>query len=133
MWLARAVCCEGCQEGPNHILECGVLASNRDKINMEAMRETDALYWPISALRILIKCKQDPVSHSIIKRMMSHREEQRKRDTWPLYHQHLVRMIREDCGLSDTFSEEEVEHVSGVIDVNSIRLLSNGLLYLVLF
>ena len=35
-------------------------------------------------------------------------------------------LIREDCGLADTFTEEDVEHVSGVIDVNSIRLLTNG-------
>ena len=120
------VCCEECQVGPNHSVECAVLAANRDKINMEKMRESDALYWPISALRILIKCQQNPVSHSIIKRMMSHMEEQRKRVTWPQYKEHLVRMIREDCGLGDTFSEEEVEHVSGLIDVNSIRLLANG-------
>ena len=90
------------------------------------LKERNALYWPISALRVLLKCRDNPTSLSIIRRMMSHREEQRRRETWPLYHQFLVRMIREDCGLADTFTEEDVEHVSGVIDVNSIRLLTNG-------
>ena len=35
-------------------------------------------------------------------------------------------MIRDGCKLGEVFSEEDVEHVSGVIDVNSIRLLTNG-------
>ena len=43
-----------------------------------------------------------------------------------MYDEHLVRMIRDKCGLGDMFSDEEVEHVSGVIDVNSIRLESHG-------
>merc|ERR1719278_494540 len=59
-------------------------------------------------------------------RMMSHNEEHHKREAWPLYHEHLVKMIREKCDLAGDFTEEEVEHVSGVIDVNSIRLLSHG-------
>ena len=120
------VCNETCQRGPNHSIECGVLTANKDKIDTAAMRERNALYWPISALRVLLKCKKNPRSWSIIKRMLGHREAQRRRETWPLYHQHLVKMIREGCGLADTFTEEEVEHVSGVIDVNSIRLLSHG-------
>merc|ERR1712117_710709 len=45
---------------------------------------------------------------------------------WPISEEHLVRMIRDKCGLGEMFSEEEVEHVSGVIDVNSIRLQSHG-------
>ena len=120
------VCGEECERGPNHSVECATLAANKETINMDAMKEKDALYWPISALRILLKCKENPRNWSIIKRMLSHREEQKKRQTWPLYHEHLIKFITEGCKLGDTFTEEEVEHVSGVIDVNSIRLLSNG-------
>jgi len=108
------------------MIECATLTAKKDKINMDAMREKDALYWPISTLRVLLKCKENPNNWSIIKRMMSHREEQKRRQTWPMYHEHLVKFISEGCGLGDTFTEEDIEHASGVIDVNSIRLLGNG-------
>ena len=120
------ICNSECASGPSHSIECATLTQFRDNIDMEAMKEKDALYWPISALRILLKCRENPVSWSIIKRMMSHNEEHQKREAWPLYHEHLVRMIREKCELAGDFTEEEVEHVSGVIDVNSIRLLTHG-------
>ena len=120
------VCNETCASGPNHSIECQTLADNKDNIDQEAMRERNALYWPISALRILLKCKDNPGNLSIIKRMLGHREEQRKRETWPLYEEHLVKMIRDGCGLGEVFSVEDVEHVSGVIDVNSIRLMTHG-------
>ena len=90
------VCDADCEDGAHHKIECQTLAENKDNISKEAMSERNALYWPISALRILLKCKDNPVSWSIIKRMLSHREEQRKRETWPLYKQHLVDMIRQE-------------------------------------
>ena len=120
------ICDETCATGPSHSIECPTLTQCRDNIDMEAMREKDALYWPVSALRILLKCKDNPRSWSVIKRMISHTEEHQKREAWPLYYEHLVKMIREKCDLGAHFTEEDVEHVSGVIDVNSIRLLSHG-------
>merc|ERR1712128_413400 len=112
--------------GPNHSIECKTLADNRDKIDLEYMRSKGTVYWPISTLRILLLSKENPGSWSVIQRMMSHREEHRMKETWPMYDEHLVKMIRDKCGLGDMFSEEEVEHVSGVIDVNSIRLQTHG-------
>ena len=37
-----------------------VLTANREKIDQEAMKERNALYWPISALRVLLKTKNNP-------------------------------------------------------------------------
>ena len=37
-----------------------VLTANREKIDQEAMKERNALYWPISALRVLLKAKNNP-------------------------------------------------------------------------
>jgi len=120
------VCGPECEVGQNHIIECQTLTENKDKIDLEYMKSKGTVYWPISALRILLLSKENPSSWSVIQRMMSHREEHRQKETWPMYHEHLVEMIRDKCGLGDTFSEEEVEHVSGVIDVNSIRLQTHG-------
>jgi len=120
------VCGVECETGPNHSVECSLLAEKKNEIDMAGMREDDALYWPISALRILILAKNNPSDWAVMRRMLSHKEEHRKKPSWPLYRKHLVEMIRDRLGLGDTFTEEDVEHVSGVIDVNSIRLLANG-------
>jgi len=120
------VCGPQCEVGPNHSIECKILAENKDKIDLDYMRKEGTLYWPISTLRILLLSKDDPCSWSVIQRMLSHREEHRKKETWPMYEEHLVNMIRDKLGLGEMFTEEEVEHVSGVIDVNSIRLQSHG-------
>ena len=37
-----------------------MLTANREKIDQEAMKERNALYWPISALRVLLKTKNNP-------------------------------------------------------------------------
>ena len=69
------VCNAECSAGPNHQIECKVknpdativqisgfqvLTANREKIDQEAMKERNALYWPISALRVLLKAKNNP-------------------------------------------------------------------------
>ena len=60
--------------GPTHQIQCKVyndattiqisgfkvLTANREKIDQEAMKERNALYWPISALRVLLKTKNNP-------------------------------------------------------------------------
>jgi len=120
------VCDEECEIGENHSIECATLAANKDKINVDELLNLKVLYWPISALRILIKSKSNPVTWAIIQRMMGHSEKQKVKSTWGQYHQHLVQFITQTCGLGETFSEAEVEHVSGVIDVNSIRLATHG-------
>jgi len=120
------VCGVECQEGDSHIIECKILSENRFNIPMDSMKDRNALYWPISALRVLIKSKESPEVYSVVQRMMGHREEHIKKETWHLYKKFLVDVIRNGCGLSDTFTEEEVEHVSGMIDVNSIRLQAKG-------
>jgi len=49
------VCNQECAAGPNHQIECKVLTANRAKLDQEAMKERNAQFWPISALRILLK------------------------------------------------------------------------------
>jgi len=120
------ICSKECQSGENHSIECKTLAENKANINIEAMKERNALTWPISALRILLKSKDSPEVWAVVQRMVGHREEHKKKETWHLYKRFLVDMIRDGCGLGEFFTEEEVEHVSGVIDVNSIRLAPQG-------
>jgi len=123
---AWPVCDEECEIGENHSIECATLAEHKDEIDVELLLEKSVLYWPISALRILLLSKSNPGTWSIIQRMMSHSDEQKNKLAWSQYKVHLVDFIRKTCGLGETFTEAEVEHASGVIDVNSIRLATHG-------
>jgi len=121
------LCGPQCEQGPFHSIECALLASKAPRSSLPPeMLEAGAMYWPISCLRVLLVGREDPLALSTIMRMMSHREEHRAKPAHALYSQHMVAFIRDRLGLGETFSEEEVEHVSGVIDVNSIRLRENG-------
>ena len=65
----------------------------------------------------------DPAKYAIIARMMDHNDAHRQREnTWSAYQTHVVSFLREECGLADTFSEEEIFHALGVLDVNSVRI-----------
>ena len=107
------VCNPDCANGPWHTMECATLAAARDRLDLAAMQKAEAQYWPVSALRVLLACRDSPANKSVIMRMLSHREQHAASKTWPQYQEHLVRTIRERLGLADTFTEEEVEHASG--------------------
>ena len=71
----------------------------------------------------------DPDKYAIIERMMDHNAEHAKKETsWTAYHEHVVHFLRDKCGLGGSeFSEDEVMHALGVLDVNSVKIGgSNG-------
>merc|ERR1719481_264668 len=121
------VCSPECEKGAFHSIECSLLAAKAPCAELPPeMLEAGAMYWPISCLRVLLKGQENPLALSTVNRMLSHLEEHRAKPTHALYSQHMVSFIRDKLGLGEIFSVDEVEHVSGVIDVNSIRLRENG-------
>ena len=55
--------------------------------------------------------------------MMDHKKEHRARaETWKFYKEKVVDFLRITCGLKERFSEEEILHVLGALDVNSVRI-----------
>ena len=55
--------------------------------------------------------------------MMDHdKEHKAKTENWKFYKETVVDFIRINCGLASTFTEEEVFHVLGSLDVNSVRI-----------
>ena len=55
--------------------------------------------------------------------MMDHKKEHRARaETWKFYKEKVVDFLRITCGLEKRFSEEEILHVLGALDVNSVRI-----------
>ena len=66
--------------------------------------------------------ENEPLKYAILERMVSHVEEHRKCDSWPLYKKHVVDFLRERCGMAGKFGEEEIFHLLGVLDVNSVKI-----------
>jgi hypothetical protein len=54
---------------------------------------------------------------------MDHTEEHKaKKENWDFYKAKVVDFLRITCGLESRFSEEEIFHVLGSLDVNSVRI-----------
>jgi len=69
----------------------------------------------------------EPSKYGIIQRMMDHNESHAKHNSWSKYHEHVVKFLREKCGLAgEDYSEEEILHALGVLDVNSVKINSSA-------
>ena len=79
--------------------------------------------FSITVLRILLLRDSEPERWQIIDRMMDHEKEHKaKIENWEFYKEKVVDFIRIKCGLESKFTEDEVFHVLGVLDVNSVRI-----------
>ena len=78
---------------------------------------------------MLLLKETDPERWLIACRMMNHKEEQEaKKENWEYYKEKVVDFLRITCGLESRFSEEEVWHVLGALDVNSVRINAENIL-----
>ena len=72
---------------------------------------------------MLLLKETDPERWLIACRMMNHKEEQKaKKENYEYYKEKVVDFLLIRCGLESRFSEEEVWHVLGALDVNSVRI-----------
>lgn len=67
--------------------------------------------------------ERDPAKYDLVTRMVDHNVEHKKdRETWKMYKKNVVDYLLKDCGLKGRFSESEVLHVLGALDVNSVKI-----------
>ena len=68
----------------------------------------------------------DPSKYAIIQRMMDHNKEWRqdKEASWSVYNENVVSFLLDKCGLKGQFTDEEIFHCLGVLDVNSVKINS---------
>lgn len=117
------VCEEMCAFGEEHTKECSIFAGLADKIKIEDYGIPHNVYWSITILRVLHLRDSDPERFAMVQRMMDHNEEHAKKaESWSVYEENVVRFLREKCKLADKYSAEEIFHVLGVLDVNSIKV-----------
>ena len=43
-------------------------------------------------------------------------------DNWDLYRSNVVDFLRRECHLNDVFTDDEIFHVLGILDVNSVAI-----------
>lgn len=120
------VCEEMCAYGEEHQKECQIFSKVEPRLKVEDFSTPSPIYWCITAIRLLVLRETDPIKYGIVTRMMDHNEEHAaKKSNWKLYKENVVDFLRERCGLAERFSEEEIFHVLGVLDVNSVRVNAN--------
>eukprot|EP00096_Caligus_rogercresseyi_P012657 TRINITY_DN5373_c0_g1_i1.p1 TRINITY_DN5373_c0_g1~~TRINITY_DN5373_c0_g1_i1.p1 ORF type:complete len:578 (-),score=111.95 TRINITY_DN5373_c0_g1_i1:77-1810(-) len=116
------LCDEMCGFGEEHAKECSVFSKIKPKLSVKSMNARDPIYWSITTVRALTLKKTDPERYSIIKRMMDHNPEHEKAgDYWEEYKKHVVQFLLDNCPSLGS-SAEEILHIIGVLDVNSVKI-----------
>lgn len=58
---------------------------------------------------------------------MDHNVEHAKNNSWSKYQEHVATFLAQECGLAkEGYTEEEILHAFGVLDVNSVKINSGG-------
>ena len=60
------------------------------------------------------------------KAMMDHESERSRDFHWEVEQNNTVRFIRERLGLKDDFTEREINHVIGLLEVNAFEVTGRG-------
>ncbi len=121
------MCEEMCAFGEEHSKECEVFSKLEPKLSIDDYNNSHHLYWSITVIRALYLRDTDPKRYAIIARMMDHNAEHEKdSEAWNAYKENVVDFLRDKCGLADKYSREEIFHVLGALDVNSIKIHGSG-------
>jgi len=120
------VCEEMCALGEEHAKECDILSQRKEKKIIDDFTEPSKIYWVITTLRCLHWRDADPEKYAIIQRMMDHTKEWKidKESSWSMYNENVVSFLIDKCGLDGQYTEEEIFHALGVLDVNSVKINS---------
>ncbi|XP_040574757.1 SET domain-containing protein SmydA-8 [Lepeophtheirus salmonis] len=116
------LCDEMCGFGEEHAKECSIFSKLSPKLTVESMDKRDPIYWSITTVRALTLKKTDPLKYDIIKRMMDHNAEHEKAgDYWEIYKKQVADFLVDRCSSLEA-TVDEVLHIIGVLDVNSVKI-----------
>jgi hypothetical protein len=92
------------------------------------LKETHPNKW--AALQVVVVVVRTYVRAYIVKARLDHvitYPEHDKRDEvhWKQVQHNVVRYLRVTCGLAERFSENEINHVLGVLEVNAFEITSD--------
>ena len=117
------VCSEECAAGPRHAAECRYLAENTAKAETIRSEEMSAAYAHVTILRMLLLMEAKDDGWFRTNQLMDHLEETGSSpEEWSWYNRTIISFIRNDLKLGARFSEEDIKHAIGLMNVNAVCL-----------
>lgn len=127
------LCSEECRDGPRHKPECKMFSQMEPKVQLKqytkapsAKNSTGTIcheYTCISVLRLLALRDSDPDSWARVQLLMDHDTERRKEtEYWNMFQSNVVDYVRKKGGLEDTYTEEEIHRVIGILRTNAFQV-----------
>ncbi|EDS26607.1 conserved hypothetical protein [Culex quinquefasciatus] len=116
--------CEECVRSVvYHKAECDLFVKNKVKFqNVDDSTAGCVQLDCITPLRVLLAKEADPERwNAEISRMQDHREERRGSTFWDADQKNVVEFLRSECGLKDRCSEELIQQVIGILEVNAFE------------
>lgn len=106
-----------------HKGECDLFVKHRVKFqNVEDSTAVCAQLDCITPLRVLLAKESDPERwNAEISVMEDHRSERSGNSFWNADQKNVVEFLRNQCGLKDRCSEEQIHQVIGILDVNAFE------------
>ena len=117
------LCDERCRLGDRHRRECSILATNTTRQDHIAQDNLNKAYSHVTILRMLLLMEENGDKWRRTNQLMDHLEESQVHPgEWKWYQQEIIDVIRRDLRLGARFSEEDIKHVIGLLNVNAVCL-----------
>ena len=117
------LCDERCEQGDRHNRECHLLATSTTRQDNISQDQLNIAYSHITILRMLLLMQENGDQWLRTNQLMDHLEESHVHpEEWRWYQQEIIQFIRQDLGLAEKFSEDDIRHVIGLLNVNAVCL-----------
>lgn len=120
--------CEECNDDKDSIVyhkqECALFVKNKVKFqNVEDSTASCMQLDCITPLRMLFAKEEHPERWDAELSVMEYHNDSRKDGaTWNQDEQNVVKYLRGPCGLKDRFTEEVIQQVIGILDINAFEV-----------
>ena len=117
------MCDEVCARGERHSRECHLLATHTARAEDIKHDTLNIAYSHVTILRMLLLMTENDDKWARTNQLMDHLEESHVHpQEWTWYDQQVVDVIRKDLRLAGKFSESDIKHVIGLLNVNAVCL-----------
>jgi len=117
------VCSETCAAGSRHAAECKYLAENTELAETIRPEELNVAYAHVTILRMLLLMKNGGDNWFRTNQLMDHLEcSGVNPQEWTWYNQTVIKYIRNCLKLGQMFSDDQIRHVIGLLNVNAVCL-----------
>ena len=114
------MCNQDCADGARHRQECEILSRDLERTKLTSENIPSHGYAHVTPLRMLLLMESGD-KWSRTNQLMDHLEEKDVHpDEWSWYETHIVDFLRKDLKLASRFSNDEIKHAIGLLNVNAV-------------